>query len=298
MKRVLLDNALEAWAMAIKYCNYLLEGIATLPFQKHFVSSLHNAVELFMKQMMIDTGNHDVAYIPKKRIAGNIQLETKFRQETDLNAFFAERLEKELDMFYSIGFKDLIDNHLSIIKNGLGNCSLKPELELLQELRNRETHFMIDKSSFLSDEDFKVLHNFMIAFCNIILDSGYLPLFGEPTGEDKRFVFDKTPLTLFSYETALMQSSLTLKVRKALDGSYEYGSPGCSAYHIAFLLCKKEKELANQIEIVWPIVEMLFRYEMISYEEEVEEIPEEIDPYGKNVHYKLLIKQPSTAKTE
>lgn len=50
MKHILRDNALEAWAMAIKYCEAILEGKATLEYRKHFVSSLHNAVELFIKQ--------------------------------------------------------------------------------------------------------------------------------------------------------------------------------------------------------------------------------------------------------
>lgn len=49
MKHILIDNALEAWAMAIQYCNYILDGKATLQYRKQFVSSLHNAVELFMK---------------------------------------------------------------------------------------------------------------------------------------------------------------------------------------------------------------------------------------------------------
>ena len=29
MKHILINNALEAWAMAIKYCNYILDGKAT-----------------------------------------------------------------------------------------------------------------------------------------------------------------------------------------------------------------------------------------------------------------------------
>lgn len=53
MKHILQDNALESWAMAIKYSNFILNGKATLQYRKQFVSSLHNAVELFVKQLML-----------------------------------------------------------------------------------------------------------------------------------------------------------------------------------------------------------------------------------------------------
>ena len=46
MKPILMDNAFEAWAAAIRYCNDIKDGKATLQYQKNFVSSLHNAVEL------------------------------------------------------------------------------------------------------------------------------------------------------------------------------------------------------------------------------------------------------------
>lgn len=45
MKHILQDNALESWAMAIKYSNFILNGKAILQYRKQFVSSLHNAVE-------------------------------------------------------------------------------------------------------------------------------------------------------------------------------------------------------------------------------------------------------------
>lgn len=51
MRPILMDNAFEAWAVAIRYCNDIKDGKATLQYQKSFVSSLHNAVELIMKQM-------------------------------------------------------------------------------------------------------------------------------------------------------------------------------------------------------------------------------------------------------
>ena len=52
MRPILMDNAFEAWAAAIRFCNDIKDGKATLQYQKNFVSSLHTAVELIMKQMM------------------------------------------------------------------------------------------------------------------------------------------------------------------------------------------------------------------------------------------------------
>ena len=53
MKQILRDNALEAWAMAIKHCNAIMDGKITLGYRKQFVTSLHNAVELLIKQHML-----------------------------------------------------------------------------------------------------------------------------------------------------------------------------------------------------------------------------------------------------
>ena len=39
---------------------------------------------------------------------------------------------------------------------------------MLQRLRNDETHFMIRQDSFLSEGDFRTLHNFMVRFYKII----------------------------------------------------------------------------------------------------------------------------------
>ena len=233
MKRVLLDNAYEAWAMAIKYCHLLAEGIATLPVQKQFVSSLHNAVELFLKQMMIDAGDHDVASVRRIKTLDDAQLALRYMTENDLNKFFSSLSSQELDKFSSIEFGSLIDKHKSIIKDGLNGQTLKIELKLLQELRNNETHFLITESNFLSENDFQTLHN----------------------------------------------------------GSYEYGDPGCSAYDIAYSLCMSNEKFGYQFDKIWPIIEMFIRFNMIEYEEIIEEIPEELEPFNRNpnVYYCMSV---------
>ena len=64
-KQILLDNAYVAWAEAIELCNELLDGKATINNQKRFVSALHNSIELFLKQIMLDENNHNIAKLPK-----------------------------------------------------------------------------------------------------------------------------------------------------------------------------------------------------------------------------------------
>ncbi len=63
MKRILQNNAIEAWCAAIEIDNEILKGKATLRYRKQFVSSLHNAVELFVKQRMLDMNDYRVLLI-------------------------------------------------------------------------------------------------------------------------------------------------------------------------------------------------------------------------------------------
>lgn len=86
MKHILTDNALEAWSMAVKYCNDILIGKATLGYRKHFVSSLHNAVELFIKQRMLDVNDYRVAEI-KNGVLFDGQPARDYYNASNLNIF-------------------------------------------------------------------------------------------------------------------------------------------------------------------------------------------------------------------
>ncbi len=46
--------------MSIRYCDCILEGKATVEYDKHFISVLHNAVELFVKQLMLNNTDYRV----------------------------------------------------------------------------------------------------------------------------------------------------------------------------------------------------------------------------------------------
>lgn len=95
MKHILRDNALEAWAMAIKYCNHILTGKATLQYRKQFVSSLHNAVELFVKQLMLDNNDHRVCRVKNIKDPEGHPLVDFFNAD-DLNYFFEHISDDEM----------------------------------------------------------------------------------------------------------------------------------------------------------------------------------------------------------
>lgn len=155
--------------------------------------------------------------------------------------------------------------------------SLKTELELLQKLRNNETHFLIRQGSFLSEEDFCVLHNFMIRFYKIMeswcpIDKDdyelyILPYWGDPVGADSTYGFNREPLQIFSYETAVRNSKLAKKIAALLNGDYLYGAPDFSPYTITKDLIQQHMELSSQFDEIWSVVYMMQCLEMIAVDE-------------------------------
>ena len=95
MKPVLMENAFEAWAAAIRFCDDIKDGKATLQYQKDFVLSLHNAVELIMKQMLLNNNDHRVAEVRKAKNEADAKLLFDYFKATDLNSFF-DTLSKDL----------------------------------------------------------------------------------------------------------------------------------------------------------------------------------------------------------
>ena len=106
MKHILQDNALESWAMAIKYSNFILNGKAILQYRKQFVSSLHNAVELFIKQLMLDNNDHRVCSVRKGCDAGGHPA-VEFYNAADLNSYFEKLADEDMKKFYSIEFNEI-----------------------------------------------------------------------------------------------------------------------------------------------------------------------------------------------
>ena len=102
--QILLNNAYEAWKSAIYYHDRIEKGFTTLEFQKGFVSSLHNSVELFLKQIMLDNKDHDVATLRNVKEEDDALLQLKYIRADDLNQFFFGCSVEQLDKFFSIEY--------------------------------------------------------------------------------------------------------------------------------------------------------------------------------------------------
>lgn len=276
MRPILMDNAFEAWAAAIHYCNEIKDGKATLQYQKNFVSSLHNAVELIMKQMLLNNNNHSVAEVRKPKSKADAKLLLDYYEATDLNRFFESLPDDELSKFHTIQFNELISSHKKILGSSLGSKeTLKTELELLQRLRNNETHFTIRHGSFLSEDDFRTLHNFMVRFYKIMkkwnpenedeLESSiYLYLYWfSPDKDDSIYEFECEPLQDFSYESAVRNSKLAKEIAEILNNNYQYGAPDFSPYTIALDLMRKCNGISAKFDEVWAMVYMMQSLKMI-----------------------------------
>lgn len=279
MRPILMDNAFEAWAAAIRYCNDIKDGKATLQYQKNFVSSLHNAVELIMKQMLLNNNDHSVADVRKRIKKANAKLLQDYSNATNLNRFFATLPDEELSKFETITFNRLISSHQDLFGRSLAQGdSLETELRLLQRLRNNETHFMIRQGSFLSEDDFRTLHNFMVRFYKIM--KKWNPINGDdlessiflwwywysPDKDDSMYEFECEPLQEFSYDSAVRNSKLAKDIAEILKDNLQCGAPDFSPYDIAFELKNGYTGLSAQFDEVWAMVYMMQSLRMIDVE--------------------------------
>ena len=94
--------------MAVRYCDYILGGKATLEYRKHFVSALHNSVELFIKQLMLNHTDYRVTQL-KKGCNSDGQPARDFYNSEDLNVYFSSLDEQTMRKFFSIEFNKMID---------------------------------------------------------------------------------------------------------------------------------------------------------------------------------------------
>lgn len=280
MRPILMDNAFEAWAAAIRYCNDIKDGKATLQYQKNFVSSLHNAVELIMKQMLLNNNDHSVAFIKEPKDERAEKLSFDYSKATDLNRFFGSLSSDEISRFYTIPFYKLIQKHKKLFSGSLEQGKpLTKELKLLQRLRNDETHFMIRQDSFLSEGDFRTLHNFMVRFYKII--KKWNPVNGDdlessifiwwywysPDKDDSMYEFECELLQDFSYESAVRNSELAKDIAEILKDNLQCGAPDFSPYDIAFDLMNGYNGLSAQFDEVWAMVYMMQSFGIITVDE-------------------------------
>ena len=79
-----MDNAFEAWAAAIRYCNDIKNGKATLQYQKDFVSSLHiRKIQVFEKTEKYSrtAGNPIIIHFTFQPYADTDFITMNFREE-------------------------------------------------------------------------------------------------------------------------------------------------------------------------------------------------------------------------
>ena len=282
MKQILLDNAYVSWKSAVINHDKIMQGFSALQYQKAFVASLHNSVELFMKQLMLNSGDHDVASVRRIKTINDAQLVMDYMQATDLNAFFKTLNADRLDVFQSIDFKMLIGKHKKLFGTAMRKDSLESELSLIQRLRNNETHFYINEKDYLSENDFIVLHNFMIDFFQLAMRLKLFPRamlkFEEMTyslkAEERSMEFNRESITSFSYVDALKENALFGDIVAILQGDdgAEYASYGNNNYELAECIVFRNPQYKNSIEDVFSILQMMSKYGLFEVSTESEEV--------------------------
>ncbi|MEE1223156.1 MAG: hypothetical protein UHL07_06490, partial [Bacteroidaceae bacterium] len=172
--------------------------------------------------------------------------------------------------------------------------SLSAELRLLQRLRNNETHFMIRQGNFLTEENFRVLHNFMVRFYKIMktwwpIDGDDLELsiylywdWFNPDKGSGPCGFHYAPLQEFSYKVAVKNSKLAKDIAEALKGGYQYGAPDFSPYAIAVDLANGYNGLSAQFDEIWAMVHMMQSLGLIVVKDILD------DEHGQ-IHYAMSV---------
>lgn len=268
MKKILLENALESWASAIYYCDEIIAGKATLANKKHFVNSLQNAIELFVKQQMLNATDYRVAEV--KHCDSNGQPLKDYLSSTDLNQYFCNISTTDMDKFVSISFNDIIVIQKELFSEFYGDKGtyITAELKTLKKLRNNETHFYISDIDFMSDKEFQDLHNMMIVFYEILQEYDLLPYWGEAYAEYKKFKFNRKPLTNFSYERQLKNSAFVKSLKENIEKELFFNNYRNESYSITedIVYCS-DKYSESDFNEIWAYIEMLMKYNMFKIEE-------------------------------
>lgn len=272
MKMILQENALESWALAISYCDEIIAGKATLSNKKHFVVALQNSIELFVKQQMLNIKDYRVAKI--KQCGSDGEPSKSYFAATDLNQFFFDLSGKDImKKFYTLEFntvKEIQKELFSRFFNSEG-ISITKELNVLQILRNDETHFYISENDFLDDIEFQELHNMMIIFYKILKKYSLLPFIGEAFGKYKRFRFERKPLKNFSFKEQLRKSKFIKTLKNNIETKVFPGSR-YESYEIAEdIICVCDEYSESDFDEIWAYIHMLLKYKMLEITDIVDE---------------------------
>ncbi len=283
-EKILLNNAYEAWYQAILNARRIKNGLVSLQYRKAFVSSLHNSVELFLKQLMLDQNDHRVATFKKTDKDGN-PLKDYYNNTIiengkpfvahDLNVFFKNYYKSKSGVtpVISITFKELINICEEIIKpynkDGL-KIELKDEIVLLNKIRNDEEHFYIQDDIFLSADDFVKLDGFMHKFNKVLVICGLLYPFNgcDDVMNDLNYCVESGDVLLkqgvFSYKKVLKGAITAQIIAKIINGD-EIPPEHFSPFHIVERHVRRIKEQHISFEDALGYIQSLFDYNLIDY---------------------------------
>mgnify|MGYP000946547227 CR=1 FL=1 len=289
-KNVLSENAVEAWSIAKKYCLCIKNGLATLQYRKLFVTSLHNATELFIKAAMIKV--NDLRVLIPSSVDSSGTPAKEYYSATDLNDFIYNEINNANGNFSkkykSCEFNKLSEYHKDLFKTYYQNNPdaknvIGEALGTLKTLRNNETHFSIDSKEFLSEKEYVQLHNFMIEFYKLLKAEVLLPFVGEPIEQHKFMLeFTETPLDnkRFSYKKALLDSENACEIAKQL-----YKMPCAVSLDNPFQIADNMIQYSGSLkdydsfDEILSYIHMMIEHDVLSVNEDIEEFKIENETY-------------------
>ena len=232
--KILIANARESWSQACIHSNLILDGFVTLQYKKMFVSTLHNSVELLMKQRMLDLNDYRIVKI--RKIDSNGEPAKSFYSAIDLNNYFQTNGTKDSkgkSLYYSIEFHDLGNLHKEIFKdyydvNPNEVSLISTGLSLLDDLTNDETHFYVKDMDFMNGTEFKTLQTFMIAFAKVLEFYNLLPTYAE--GVTTKIKPNPSVPTRSDYRIFLKGNNDIKTIATYLNGKACHGE--CNAFDI------------------------------------------------------------------
>lgn len=277
-KKILLDNAWVSWANAIRYCDLIIAGRVTLEVRKNFVATLQNAVELFLKQIMLDKADHRVA--EPRKVAPDGEPARSYYESQNLNHYFEVMDDSQIKKFFSIDFCELMNIHKKLLGDFLMENSIAEELKLIQKLRNNETHFYIQPDEYLTENEFLKLYNFMVYFNGILHEFELLPFYGYPGKEHQKLCFERDYLHSFSYRDAVRSAPMVSRIAEIAKGAKFDDFFPITDYEIAEFVASNIPDISDQeFDSIWAYIEIMNRFHMIDFVQLEEKVIQQEDGY-------------------